>query len=330
MISRRSFIRSTALTAAAATLSPSMSQPRSITIEEARFDALIIGGSFAGLSAAMSLGRARRKVLLLDAGRPCNHMVKAAHNLIMHDGASPHRMLSDAREQLAAYPTITLVNATATRVEGSDGSFTVHSDLGVHTASKILLATGVRDLALPIAGFAECWGISVLHCPFCHGYEVVDQPLAVLADGPMGFELARTIRNWSRDLTLLTNGPSSLEVDQQRELTDHGIRIEQRTIAELVHREGHLSQVKFKDGDGVALSAVFARPPFALPEELIGTLGCSLSESGHIHVDPMQRTSVAGVFAAGDVTSPMRSLAFAMAAGNMAGAVITHSLTSTW
>lgn len=293
-LTRRTFIRNTSLAVAAATLSPIMSRSQASSSDQDRFDALIIGGSFAGLSAAMSLGRARRKVLVLDAGHPCNHMVKAAHNLIMHDGAPPQQMLAIAREQLAAYPTVTLLNASATRIEGVDGSFTVHSNVGVHAASKILMATGVRDRPLPIEGFAECWGISVLHCPFCHGYEVVDQPLAVLADGALGLEFARMIHNWSRDLTLLTNGPTTLEPEQQRELTERGIRIEQRAIAELVHRQGRVSHVKFQDGDAKAMSALFARPPFALPEELLSTLACARTESGHIQVDPMQRTTVAG------------------------------------
>lgn len=327
---RRNFIRDISLAVAAATLSPIMSKAQPASMDEDHFDALIVGGSFAGLSAAMSLGRARRKVLVLDAGRPCNHMVKAAHNLIMHDGAPPRQMLAAAREQLAAYPTVMLLNATATRIEGVDGSFTVRSNVGTHAASKVLLATGVHDLPLPIAGFAECWGISVLHCPFCHGYEVVDQPLAVLADGAIALEFVRTIRNWSHDLTLLTNGPTTLEPEQRREITERGIRIEQRPIAQLEHQAGHMTGIVFQDGERLALSALFARPPFELPEDLLSTLGCARTESGHIQVDPMQRTSVAGVFAAGDVASPMRSLAFAMAAGNMAGAAITHSLVSQW
>jgi thioredoxin reductase len=179
-------------------------------------------------------------------------------------------------------------------------------------------------------GFAECWGISVLYCPFCHGYEVVDSPLAVLGDGPMGLEFVRMIRNWSRDLTLLTNGPSTLEPEQQRELSERGIRIEQRTIAQLDHQGGQVTSAVFQDGERLALSALFARPPFALPEELLNTLACARTESGHIQVDPMQRTTVPGVFAAGDVASPMRSLAFAMSAGNMAGGAITHALVSQW
>jgi thioredoxin reductase len=329
-LTRRTFIRNTSLAVAAATLSPIMSQAQAPSADQERFDALIIGGSFAGLSAAMSLGRARRKVLVLDAGRPCNHMVKAAHNLIMHDGAPPQQMLAAAREQLAAYPTVTLLNATAARIEGEDGSFSVQSNLGVHAASKVLLATGVRDRPLPIAGFAECWGISVLHCPFCHGYEVVDLPLAVLGDGAMGLEFVRMIRNWSRDLTLLTNGPSTLEPEQQRELSERGIRIEQRAIAQLDHQGGQVTSAVFQDGERLALSTLFARPPFALPEELLSNLACARTESGHIQVDPMQRTTVAGVFAAGDVASPMRSLAFAMSAGNMAGGAITHALVSQW
>jgi len=329
-INRRNFLHNISLAAAAAALSPNMSHADPTSLEQDRFDAVIIGGSFAGLSAAMSLGRARRKVLVLDSGRPCNHMVKAAHNLIMHDGAPPQQMRADAQEQLVAYPTITSVSATATRIEGADGSFTVHSSVGTHATRKILLSTGVRDLPLPIRGFTECWGISVLHCPFCHGYEVLNQPLAVLADGALGLEFARTIRNWSRDLTLLTNGPTTLEPEQQKELVDRGIRIEQRAIAEFVHHNGQVSHVAFKGNAAIAMSALFARPPFALPEELLSSLSCTLSESGHIHVDHMQRTSVAGVFAAGDVSSPIRSLAFAIAAGNLAGGSITQSLVSQW
>lgn len=303
---------------------------RSNITDPSVFDVIIIGGSFAGLSAALALGRARRTVLVIDAGEPCNHMVKEAHNFITHDGDDPNLLRARAKDELTHYDTVRVIAGSVDRVSGSDGAFRVSMDEQVLLGRRILLATGVKDLSPPIPGLAECWGTSVLHCPFCHGYEVRDSALGVLGSGAVGFEFARTIRNWSRKLILLTNGPSELTTEHADELTAHDVMVIEDPIAQLVHHDGQLTHVEFTNGRRMELKALFARLPFSIPQEIVLPLGCTLTDSGHVQVDGLNRTNVAGVFAAGDLTSPMRSLAAAIASGNIAGASITHSLVSQW
>ena len=173
--------------------------------DRSSYEVIIIGGSYAGLSAAMTLGRSKREVLIIDNGRPCNRQTPHAHNLITHDGDAPADIVRKAKRQVESYPTVTFAPDKATSLSGESGSFKVGTDDGsAFDAKKLILATGVRDIPMPIAGFTECWGISVLHCPYCHGYEVANEPLGVIANGDMAFEMARLIYHWSKQLTLFT------------------------------------------------------------------------------------------------------------------------------
>ncbi|MBL7951510.1 MAG: NAD(P)/FAD-dependent oxidoreductase [Flavobacteriales bacterium] len=294
------------------------------------FDVIIIGGSFAGLSAALALGRATRSVLVIDAGHPCNHMVEAAHNFLTHDGDDPNQLRARARDELMRYGTVRLIAGRVTGISGSEGSFEVSTVDRTWMGGKILLATGVKDVPPAVPGLAECWGRSVLHCPFCHGHEVRDKALGVLGSGTSGHEFVRLIRNWSAQLTLFTNGPAALMPEQREELTAHGVLMNEVPIDRLVHDEGLLSHVLFEDGSQVELRALFVRMPFRIPEELVLPLGCKLVGTGHVEVDDLKRTSVPGIYAAGDLTLPMRSLAAAIASGNVAGAAITHAFVSLW
>jgi thioredoxin reductase len=291
------------------------------------FDVIIIGGSYAGLSAAMALGRSRRRVLILDTGRPCNRQTPHSHNFLTQDGATPAALRAQALAQVLHYPTIQLRSDEAlTTTPVTDGFRIETTAAGPLTAKKLLLATGIVDLMPPIPGFAECWGISVLHCPYCHGYEVGDQRLGVLGNGDLGFELARLLHNWSAQLTLFTNGPATLTPEQQQSLTRQGIAIVEVPVAAFVHEQGHLQALVLANGTRQALDAVFAHVPFRLPGTLAQQLGCALTEAGHIQVDDFQHTSVPGVFAAGDATTPMRALAAAIAAGSKAGAFLNKEL----
>ncbi|MBO2011099.1 NAD(P)/FAD-dependent oxidoreductase [Hymenobacter negativus] len=291
------------------------------------FDVLIIGGSYAGLSAAMSLGRARRRTLILDTGWPCNRQTPHSHNFLTQDGAMPAALRTQAIEQVLHYPTIELRADEALSAVPTEGGFLIQTAAGTSIkAQKVVLATGIVDLLPALPGFAECWGISVLHCPYCHGYEVADQRLGVLGNGDMGFDFARLIHNWSRQLTLFTNGPATLTHEQQATLARHGIALVETAISGLTHEQGQLRAVQLADGTSQPLDAVFARVPFQLPGTLAQQLGCALTEMGYVQVDDFQRTSVPGVFAAGDNTTPMRALAAAVAAGSKAGALINKEL----
>ncbi|MCB2407976.1 NAD(P)/FAD-dependent oxidoreductase [Hymenobacter lucidus] len=290
-------------------------------------EVLIIGGSYAGLAAAMSLGRALRRVVVLDSGQPCNRQTPHAHNFLTQDGETPAAIRERGRAQVLAYPTVTFVAEQAVAATRQPTGFAVTTAAGhTITARKLIFATGVRDLLPALPGFAECWGISVLHCPYCHGYEVHGQPLGVLGNGEIGFEFARLIRHWTPQLTLFTNGPATLTAEHTRQLRAAGIRVEEGEITQLVHESGQLQHLRLREGRSIERTALFARVPFEQSSPLPAALGCALTELGHLQVDEMQKTSVAGIYAAGDATTPMRAVAAAVAAGSKAGAMLNHEL----
>jgi thioredoxin reductase len=290
-------------------------------------DVVIVGGSYAGLSAAMSLGRAIRQVVIIDSGYPCNWQTPHAHNLITHDGSTPGHIRAVAKEQVLAYPTVSFESDTVTTITGESNDFVVETALGqVLRAKKILLAAGVRDLLPPIEGFAACWGISVIHCPYCHGYEYRAQPTGILVNGPTALDFGKLIRNWTRELTIFTNGTPTWEPEQGQQLEALGIKVESRQIQQLVHTKGMLEYVLFADGSRQLLPALYARVPFEQHFPLPTALACTLTETGLIQADEFRHTSVPGVYAAGDNSTMLRSVASAIAMGSIAGAFINHEL----
>ncbi|RFZ84199.1 NAD(P)/FAD-dependent oxidoreductase [Mucilaginibacter terrenus] len=290
------------------------------------FDVVIIGGSYAGLSAAMALGRALRDVLIVDSGKPCNRQTPHAHNFITHDGDKPATIAQTALQQVLDYPTIGLKSALALGAVKEDNLFKIMTDDGVFTARKILFATGILDIMPDIPGFDDCWGISVLHCPYCHGYEVRNEPTALFANGEIAYEFGKIINHWTKELTLLTNGPSQLTPQQIADLRRHKINIIEEPLTEVVHEGGYLRNLRFADGSSLKVNAIYAKLPIQQHCSLPQALGCELTEAGFIKIDEFQSTSVAGVFAAGDNTTMFRSLPIAIAAGNKAGALINHQL----
>jgi thioredoxin reductase len=295
--------------------------------QKENYDIIIIGGSYAGLQAAMTLGRALRKVLVIDSGRPCNRQTPHSHNFITQDGETPAAIGAKGREQLMNYPTVALLNDKATEVEKIEGVFNVSTELGSKlTARRILLTTGVKDIMPDIPGFADCWGISILHCPYCHGYEVRQQPTGVIGNGDVGFEFARIISNWTSHLTLYTNGISAFTTEQRQKLKSRSIRIIESELQEVVHDQGYIKGLIFKDGIEQKPSALYARLPFEQHTNLPVTLGCQLNEHGLIKTDGFGKTTVPGVYAAGDNCVLMRSVAVAVSAGLMAGAFVNKEL----
>lgn len=291
------------------------------------FDVLIVGGSYAGLSAALTLGRARRRVLVLDAGRPCNRQTPHSHNFLTRDGVPPAELAAEARAQLLPYATVRLQAATVTAAEVQGGGFAVHTaEGGRYQARKLLLATGVVDELPPIPGLAECWGISVLHCPYCHGYEVHSQPLAVLGNGDVGYEFARLIQHWSPDLHLLTNGPAAFTAEQAAQLAARGVRLVEAPVEAVEHEQGRLHHLRLADGARLPLTALFARGALQQSSDLAQRLGCELTETGLLRADEFGRTAVPGLYAAGDNCTQMRQVAVAAAQGLKAGAFINHEL----
>lgn len=291
------------------------------------FDVLIIGGSYAGLSAAMTLGRSLRHAMIIDSGKPCNRQTPYSHNMITLDGQTPGEITAKALEQVLAYKTVQLHNGSAVRGTRTATGFEVTtSDGKIFSGRKLLFATGVKDEMPPLPGFAECWGISVLHCPYCHGYEVSGKTLGLMGNGDMGYEFCKLISHWSKDLILFTNGKSTLSEEQESTLRRKNIRINERAIARLAHQQGHLQHVLFQDCSKEEVTAVFARVAFSQHCGLPVQLGCALSAEGYIQVDDFQKTSIAGAYAAGDNTTPFRTVSVAIAAGTKAGAVMNKEL----
>lgn len=295
--------------------------------EKKHFEVIIVGGSYAGLSAAMALGRSLRDVLIIDGGKPCNEQTPYSHNFITQDGVQPKVIADKAKEQVLNYKTIELLSDTVISTDKVDGFFEVKTkNKSVFSSKKILFATGVKDLMPEIKGFSTCWGISVLHCPYCHGYEVRNKKTGILANGEAGFELSKLIQHWTDDLTLFTNGISTIETEQRNLIDKLGIEIIEKEIEELENTNGFLKSARFTDGTRFELDAMYARVPFDQHCKVPAELGCNLTEHGYIDVDPFQKTSVDGVFAAGDNSTPMRTVSVAVADGTKAGAVINIEL----
>ncbi|GAB3238676.1 NAD(P)/FAD-dependent oxidoreductase [Hymenobacter seoulensis] len=290
-------------------------------------DVVIVGGSYAGLSAALLLGRSMRQVLVLDNNQPCNRQTPHSHGFLTRDGETPATLAAIAREQLAHYPTVCLQTDTVVQARAELGGFQVETASGlVVKTRKLLLATGVVDELPAIPGLAACWGISVLHCPYCHGYEVRGQRLGLLANDETAIELVTLIRNWSRHLTLFTNGPAAFTPDVQQVLARYQVSVVETPIAAIAHAAGYLQELRTADGQHHEIDALFARFPTHLASNLAVSLGCVLTETGHIEVSEFGQTSVPGVFAAGDATTPMRQVANSVAGGAKAGAFINREL----
>lgn len=293
----------------------------------ADYEVIIVGGSVTGLSAALALGRSLRRVLVIDSGKPCNQTTPHAHNFLTRDGETPAQLIAIARQQLAAYPFVTLTNDRVATLTKNKVGFAVATDRGVnYQARKVLLATGVEDQMPTIEGFAQCWGRSVVHCPYCHGYEVHSQPLGVLANGDTGQEFVEIIQNWSKNLTLFTNGPTTLTDEQRGKIKRLNVSMVEIPIARIEHVDGFRPVLRLQDGSSVSLTALFARVPFRQHSDLAQQVGAELSPAGLIVITPYGQTSVPGLYAAGDNSTPLRSLVVASASGTTAGAFLNREL----
>jgi thioredoxin reductase len=290
-------------------------------------EVLIIGGSYAGLSAGMALGRSLRNVLIIDSGKPCNKQTPHSHNFITQDGQTPEAIAAKARSQVLAYPTVQIIHDKAVQANRKADRFEITTVEGkIIYTKKLLIATGITDLMPDIPGFAECWGISVLHCPYCHGYEVNNKKLGILGNGNSGYDFVKLLYNWSKQLVLFTNGRSTLTPEQQLKLQQYQIPVVETVIQRVAHAKGYLTGLIMADGRPYTLDAIFARVPFVQHTDLALQLGCAHTEAGYITTDEYGRTTVPGVYAAGDNTTLMRSVAMAIASGNKAGAVLNKEM----
>ncbi|WP_282635741.1 NAD(P)/FAD-dependent oxidoreductase [Sphingobacterium thalpophilum] len=295
--------------------------------DDKEFDVIIIGGSYAGLSAAMALGRSLRRVLVLDSGAPCNRQTPHSHNFITQDGEKPAVIANKAKEQVKRYATVTLQKGLAVSGRKTLAGFEIQTENGeLFSGRKLIFASGIEDIMPSIQGFAACWGISVIHCPYCHGYEFRGRKTAIIANGERAMHLASLVHNLTKELTILTTGETSFNAEQLEKLRTKGITLLEKEISKIQHKSGWVQQVVFKDGESQAFDAVYAAVPFRQHSAMPATLGCEMTEMGHIVVDNFQKTTVKGIFACGDNSSMMRSVANAVATGNVATALANKEL----
>ena len=296
--------------------------------ENINFEVIIIGGSYAGLSAAMALGRSLRNVLVIDSGLPCNRQTPHSHNFLTQDGEKPAVIAAKARDEVAKYPTVQFLTDLAVSGLQVNGTYAISTQSGkTFRAKKLVFATGIKDNFPDIKGFAECWGISVVHCPYCHGYEIRNQKTGILANGAKAVHVASLVNNLTKDITVFTMGRAEFNAEELEKLRRNNIKIIERSITEMQHVDGQLDNLVFDDGTMQAYDALYAAVPFTQHSEIPAALGCELNEQGYITIDNFYSTTIKGVYACGDNSGMMRAVANAVFSGNFAGAMVNKELT---
>jgi thioredoxin reductase len=279
-------------------------------------DAVIVGGGPAGLSAALVLGRARKRVLVLDTGRPANLASQAVGGLLAQSGVAPIELRQAGREQLADHPNVEVRDGAVLDAASIADGFAVELDgVSVRTRS-LLLAHGLRYDPPALPGVEPLWGRSVFHCPFCDGWEVRDLSLAVHGSGPEAARSALVVAGWSSDVVLCTDGPAKLN-GERAALESAGVRVREEPIRQLVGGSGWLRRIEFAAGPPEQPDAMFVRTRRGQPNGLAAALGCELTDAGTIVTDGDGRSGVPGVYAAGDTaTEQFRSVANALGSGS--------------
>lgn len=294
-----------------------------------KFDAIIIGGSYAGLSSAMSLGRSLRKVLVIDSGKPCNAQTPHSQNFLTQDGKTPKEISTIARGQVEKYNTVEFYEGFAKSGNKAETGFEITTEKGDKFESKkLIFATGIVDKIPSIKGFDKCWGISLIHCPYCHGYEFQNKKTGIIANGERGFHIASLVNNLTKDLTIFTRGKADFTKEQLEKLERNNIAIIETDISEMKHQNGMVESLILDDGKVLNFEAVYGAFPFSQHSDIPENLGVEFTEFGHIKIDQFQKTNVAGLFACGDNSSPMRSVANAVYTGSFAGAMVNAELTT--
>jgi thioredoxin reductase len=297
------------------------------------FDVIIAGGGPAGLSAALVLGRARRRVLMCDSGEPRNAVTGAMHGFLSRDGLDPAELRRIAGEELRRYPTVEQRSGTIATAQSEGGRFAVTLAGGAEeVAAKLVLATGLVDGLPAIPGLEPLWGRAAFHCAYCDAFERSDQPLAVIESGANAGFYALQIRGWSPDVVLCTNGSAELSGEDRARLAAHGIPVREEPIASL-EAAGEGARIAFSDAPPLERHAIFIRPPTRQRSNLAAQLGCKALEDGSIEVNDFGQTGVPGVLAAGDMARrpglpfPAAQVIHAASAGAIAAVVADRELT---
>jgi thioredoxin reductase len=290
-----------------------------------RYDVIVIGGSYAGMAAALQLVRAHKSVLVIDAGERRNRFARKSHGFLGQDGVDPGEIAAQARRQLEAYPTLSWIQGRVEYVSGQVDCFTAKIvDGELHQGRRILLAIGVADRLPPITGFTERWGKSVFHCPYCHGYELSKGRIGVVATNPMSLHQAQFLTEWG-EVTLLLNHAMALDLDARSDLERRGVVIEDVLIERI---EGN-ADVRMADGRLLGFAGLFTAAPCTPSTALAEAMGCAIQETPmgvQVRTDAENKTSVPGVFACGDVARAPHSVSLAVGHGAMAGIQLHRSL----
>lgn len=311
-----------------------MKSLRAVGAEDEILDCVVVGGGAAGLSAALTLGRASRRTLLVDAGEPSNQVAVGVGGLLGHDGTSPGELYKIGRAEIAAYPSVEWLAGSVVDAEKRGTIFKLACDDGSeHLTRTVLLATGVHYRFPEVTGIAERWGRSVFHCPFCHAWELRDRALGVLDPGPQGAQRALLLRLWSENLSLLTDGPAQLSGEEIARLQSAGITLDERKVTELRGPGDALETIVFADGGERHCEGLLVDAPMQQRTSLALELGASLADpkpgsaNELLATDTFGRTDVEGLYAAGDVSTSMPpSVATAIAEGSTTAKIIVHDL----
>ncbi len=294
-------------------------------------DCAIVGGGPAGLNAALVLGRARRNVVLFDLGRPRNGVTREAHGFVTRDGIHPAEFRRIAREELGRYPTVRIRNTAVTHVRRSGGGYfqLEAADGIIYQAKKIILATGLTEVLPGIPDIHRYYGTSLFSCPYCDGWERKDEPLIIISETPHAFDMVKSVYPWSRNLILATNGHDVVSREQKKKLAEKGIPVYERRISALMGQNGRLEKVMFEDGSEEMRTGGFVSPVWSHSSPFAKALGCAFNEHGGIAAGDFGKTSVEGVFAAGDAANIVPAQLIVAAAGGSRAAIgVNAELTS--
>ncbi|MDN5795347.1 MAG: NAD(P)/FAD-dependent oxidoreductase [Intrasporangium sp.] len=295
------------------------------------YDVVVIGGGAAGLSAALVLTRARRRVAVIDAGQPRNAPAAHMQGFLGSDGLAPTELLATGRDEVAGYGghflsgTVTRINPSPATAAGRMGFEVTLEDSPSLRTRRVLVTTGLHDDIPDLPGVRERWGRDLLHCPYCHGYEVRDQPLGVLGGTPEAVLHAHLVRQWSDDVVFFPNG-DPLTAEQRQQLAARAIEVVEGAVAGLVVENDRLTGVELVTGHVVPRAAVFVRPRFVPNDTLLTALGCVTDDNGWVVADATGRTSVAGVWAAGNVSNARAQVITAAGEGSAAAIAINNGL----
>jgi thioredoxin reductase len=291
------------------------------------YDVVIVGAGPAGLSAALVLGRCRRRVLVCDNGHPRNEVSHAMHGYLTRDGIPPKVFIQTAREELRKYATVELRDVAVTDARCDERTFHVSIETGATVAArKLLIATGVRDKVPAVPGLQELYGRSVFHCPYCDGWEVADYPLAVYGTGEKGYGLSLELTAWSRDIILCTDGPCGLDAERLARLNRNGISVREERVVRLEGRDGLLEQVVFETGPPSPRRALFFTTGQYQQSPLAIRLGCEFNDKGTVRTGKYESTHLPGLFVAGDASRAVQWVIVAAAEGAEAAFAINTDL----